>query len=206
MELHYTVATVLFVVLVLVLCFVTVSMFIPIYWSGRSYPLFNTTTTTYSTTSSIETTYTHTESTTTITTTTLLTSPPSGELRVKSYYIKDRGDDIQVGLVFDNTYPVEVIIEKIYLNNTLVHEGPRVIIPWEEIPSTTDPEILVTVWISTGIKPVPGSEVLVCGKMIPMGNLTIIYRIPNVQGVYNTTLTLKIPECMIKSLDNISNP
>ena len=212
MELHYSIATILFIVLVLVVCFVAVSMFIPLYWNARGSPLFNTTTrivysthnsqTSTLTTASSEIHSTHSTPLITTTTTTLLTTPPPGELRVRSYHIRDGGDTIKVGLVFENTYPVEVIIEKIYLNDTLVYKGPQVIDPQSFIDKIVgDPrlaEAMTTIWINTGIKSVPGSEIMVCGKMVTVGTLTIYYKIPSVEGEYNITLPLKLPECMIK--------
>ena len=204
MELHYAVVTVLFIVLVLVLCFVAVSMFLPVYWSGRSSPLFNSTVSPVSetrSTGSSETFHTSVASTTT-STTTLLTSPPPGGLRVKSYDIRVEDNIIRVGLVLENTYPVEVIVEKIYLNDTLVFRGSRVIDPQSFINSiANDPamaEAMTTIWISTDLNPAPNSEIIACGKTITVGNLTIIYRIPDVKGTYNITLSLKLPECMIK--------
>ncbi len=207
MELHYTVVTVLFAVLVLILGFVVVSMFIPVYRSSRSYPLFNTTVNSHPQTQSTifsETSYTPGTSTftTTSTTTTLLTSPPPGELKVVGYHIRDSGDTIRVGLVFENMYPVEVIVEKIYLNDTLVYKGHKVIESKSFLDKyVKDPvlvEAMTTIWINTGIKPAPNSVILACGKTITVGNFTIYYSIPNVKGTYNITLPLKLPECMIK--------
>ena len=121
---------------------------------------------------------------------------------MKSYDIRVEDNIIKVGLVFENTYPVEVIVEKIYLNDTLVFRGSRVIDPQSFINNiANDPamaEAMTTIWINTGIKPAPNSAVIVCGKTVVVGNLTIIYDIPNVKGTYNITLPLKLPECMIK--------
>ncbi len=212
MELHYTVATVLFIVLVLVVCFLAVSMFIPLYWNARGSPLFNTTTrviysthnsqTSTLTPASSEIHSTHSTHVVTTTTTTLLTTPPPGELRIRSYHIRDSEDTIRVGLVFENTYPVEVIVEKIYLNDTLVYKGHEVIESKSFLDKyIKDPilaEAMVTIWINTGIKPAPNSVIIACGKMITVGNLTIYYRIPNVIGTYNITVPLELPECMVK--------
>jgi len=103
--------------------------------------------------------------------------------------------------VFKNTYPVEVVVEKIYLNDTLVYKGPHVIPPWSKLTRATNQDLalmLVTVWINTGIKSASNSTIIASGKMIVVGKLIIYYKVPNVVGTYNITLPLRLPICMIK--------
>lgn len=206
MELHYVILTVVFVVLVIILGFVAVSMFLPLYTGGRESGLFNSTVTTCggagtacSTTISSTTAYTLTSTTTPA----VFTSPPPGELRVRKYTIHDAGGTISIDITLENTYPVEVIVERIYLNDTLVYRGYAVIEPWSYVTRIAgDPKtavMLVTIYgINTRINASSSSLIVVSGETIPVGNMTIFYRIPGVQGIYNTTFVLKLPKCMIR--------
>jgi len=131
----------------------------------------------------------------------LASTPPPGDLKPKIYRYRVENGVIKVGIVFMNSYPVEVVIEKILLNDTIVFSGTRVIDSWSFLTKAfgeDTAEIVATVWINTGIEPVPGSEILVCGKTVFVGNLTIYYRISNVEGTYNVTYPLELPECWIK--------
>lgn len=208
MDGYYLVGSVLLVVLVLIVGFVAVSMFLPVYErGGGSTSCSSTCTGSVSTASQAPAASSGTSSSvssTISTTSTLLTAPPPGSLRVDSYDIRVESGTIRVGLVLKNTYPVEVIIERIYLNDTLVYRGPRVIDPWSQVTRIAGGDTglaasMSSVWINTGIKPAPGSELLICGKTVTIGNITIIYTIPGVEGTYNLTLPLKLPECIINN-------
>ena len=200
MELHYTTVTLAFVVLVLVICFVSVMIFLPMYWSGRGSPLFNTTgsiSSTYSATTTHSTSSSYTGSI--LTTSSLASTPPPGDLKPKIYRYRVENGVIKVGIVFMNSYPVEVVIEKILLNDTIVFSGTRIIDSWSLLTKAfgeETAEVVATIWINTRI---PGEEnLLASGEMIYVGNITVHYKIPGVKGTYTKTFKLVVPETMIK--------
>ncbi len=211
MELHYTVMTIVFILFVLLLGVVVVLVFAPVHErivsstlaTGTSVDVIDETTTrVYDTgvSGSVTSSGAILSSSASAATTSICYS--CGRLRVKGYRIRSE-DTIKVGILLENTYPVEVIIEKILLNDTIVFSGKQIVDPWgflTRVFGENGARTAATIWINTGIEPAPGSETMACSKTVFIGNLTIYYRIPNVEGTHNITYPLKLPECMIKTV------
>ena len=59
----------------------------------------------------------------------LMPTPPPGDLEPVMFHFRIEKGTVHVGVTLQNTYSKEVIIEKVFLNGTLVYEDPRIIDP-----------------------------------------------------------------------------
>jgi len=131
--------------------------------------------------------------------TSLLPTPPPGNLEPVMLHFRVEKGTVHVGITLQNTYPKEVIIEKVFLNDTLVYEGPKVIDPWGFLVKTfgsQNAEMMSTIYFDSGI---PGREgIEASGERVYVGTITIHYEIVGVKGIYTKTLKLYIPKTMMK--------